>query len=261
MLYNICRVRPNLTQEAAQVLFQTIFISHLLQLSVGWNPCLYHQTPAIYPEHRSLPGVQPSQVLPCHPAPPHIPLASSWSSYPLQDHDGCLQSSKVNCPSLPSGYAKTQHPNLSTLLCHWFLGRPTPNGDQLPTQPSQSSSLSWQLNGGTSIPLKLGQQFLPIFQKHLQSTSSQSALNESHGAPSRHHHNVYMFLPTSTDFADTAPLESLNTPWSIPHFVVTNLIQNGLNGFVFHPSKHNICHALTLDVPVFLYILVWSECD
>ncbi|KAK6307586.1 hypothetical protein J4Q44_G00227340 [Coregonus suidteri] len=54
--------------------------SGLLQFAVGWAPCLCHQTPATYPERCSPPGVQPSQVLPCQPAPPHTPLTSSRSS-------------------------------------------------------------------------------------------------------------------------------------------------------------------------------------
>ena len=145
MLYNIRRVRPYLTQEAAQFLIQALIMSRLEYCN---SP---HHTPATYPECCSPLGFQPFQVLPCHPAPP---LASSRRALPLQDHDAYLQSSKRNCPALPSGYAQTLQPKPSTPCCHrWSLGPPTPKGGQLLLSPVQS--LFWHPNGRASFHLKL----------------------------------------------------------------------------------------------------------
>ncbi|XP_055744740.1 bromodomain-containing protein 4-like isoform X1 [Salvelinus fontinalis] len=90
-----------------------------------------------------LPGVQPSQVLPCHTAPPHTPLVSSRSSHPLQDHGICLRSSKRKFPSLPSGYAQTLQPKPCTLFCvFWSLGPHTTKGEQLLLCSAQSKVFS-----------------------------------------------------------------------------------------------------------------------
>jgi hypothetical protein len=60
MLYNIRRVRLFLTQEVAPGPYpDTCHLpSSLLQLSIGWAPCLWHQTSVIYSESRSPLGVQ-----------------------------------------------------------------------------------------------------------------------------------------------------------------------------------------------------------
>jgi hypothetical protein len=129
----------DVTQEVAQALIQALVLFRLdyLQLVVVWAPSLCHQTP----ECCSPPGLQSSQVLSCHPAPPHtlLPVEACINYKVMVLTYGTARGSA----------AQTLHPNPSIPICQ---------GRAAPAQPSPSSSLSWHPNGGTSFPLKLGQQ-------------------------------------------------------------------------------------------------------
>ncbi|KAK5880942.1 hypothetical protein CesoFtcFv8_021799 [Champsocephalus esox] len=55
-LYNIRRMRPQLTQKAGLVRP----VTRLLQLPPGWSTCMCHPTSAAHPECSGSPGLQPS---------------------------------------------------------------------------------------------------------------------------------------------------------------------------------------------------------
>ncbi|KAK5934816.1 hypothetical protein CgunFtcFv8_020238 [Champsocephalus gunnari] len=59
-LYNIRKIRPQLTQKATQVLVQALVTPRLLQLPPGWSTCMCHPTSAAHSECSGSSGLQPS---------------------------------------------------------------------------------------------------------------------------------------------------------------------------------------------------------
>jgi hypothetical protein len=92
-------------------------LSGLLQLAVGWAPCLCHQTPATNDATAwcsTFPSCPMSPHSSAHSTGFQLKLASTTRPWYLP--------TERNCPSLPSAYTQTLHPNRRTLFFHlWFL--------------------------------------------------------------------------------------------------------------------------------------------
>ncbi|KAI4903582.1 hypothetical protein NFI96_001005 [Prochilodus magdalenae] len=66
LLYNIWRIQPFLSQEASQLLVQSLDKARLLQLTPGWSSSVGHQALATCPERCSPSHLQSSKVHPHH---------------------------------------------------------------------------------------------------------------------------------------------------------------------------------------------------
>ena len=162
MLYNIRIVRPYLTQEAAQVLIQGLIsrLDYCNSLLAGLPACAIKPLRLIQNAAARLVFNLPKLS---HPTPPHSLLASSQSLHPLW----CLTTEQQEDLPLPT-FRLCSNPTPRALRSATSgLLASHPYGRAAPAQPSPSSSLSWHPNGGTSLPLKLGQQSLCPSSKNI----------------------------------------------------------------------------------------------
>ncbi len=88
-LHNIRKIRPFLTEHAAQLLVQALVISRL-ECSSGWTSIKQNQTSTNDSECSGTTGLQRAQKNPCYTSLCLLALATSCSSHPVQDTDACI---------------------------------------------------------------------------------------------------------------------------------------------------------------------------
>ncbi len=89
-LHNIRKIRPFLTEHAAQLLVQALVISRLDYCNAGWTSIKHNQTSTNDSECSGTTGLQRAQKSPCFTSLCLIALATSCSSHPVQDTDACI---------------------------------------------------------------------------------------------------------------------------------------------------------------------------
>ncbi len=104
-LHNIRKIRPFLTEHAAQLLVQALVVSRLectamctamlfcnvLQCSSGWTSIKHNQTSTNDSECSGTTGLQRAKMSPCYTSLHLLALATSCSSHQVQDTDACIQ--------------------------------------------------------------------------------------------------------------------------------------------------------------------------
>ncbi len=91
-LHNIRKIRPFLTEHAAQLIVQALVISRLdlLQCSSGWTSIKHNQTSTNDSECSGTTGLQRAQKSPCYTSFYLLALATSCSSHQVQNTDACI---------------------------------------------------------------------------------------------------------------------------------------------------------------------------
>ncbi len=91
-LLNIRKIRPFLTEHAAQLLVQALVISRtgLLQCTSGWTFIKHNQTFTDDSVCSGTTGLQWTQKSPCYTSLCLLALATSCSSHQVQDIDACI---------------------------------------------------------------------------------------------------------------------------------------------------------------------------
>ncbi len=91
-LHNIRKIRPFLTEHAAQLLVQALVISRLdyCNALLGWTSIKHNQTSTNDSEYSGTTGLQQAQKSPCYTSLCVLALATSCSSHLVQDTDACI---------------------------------------------------------------------------------------------------------------------------------------------------------------------------
>ncbi len=88
---HIKKIRHFMTEHACRaILVQALVISRLLQCSSGWTSIKHNQTSTNDSECSGTTGLQRAQKSPCYTPLYLLALATSCSSYPVQDTDACI---------------------------------------------------------------------------------------------------------------------------------------------------------------------------
>ncbi len=128
-LHNIRKIRPFLTEHAAQLLVQAVVISRLdLQCSSGWTS-KHNQTSTNDSECSGTTGLQRAQKSPCYTSLYLLVLATGCSLHQVQDIDACIQNDHRLSTSTHY-YESTSPPEVWDLLVSdalWYHHREAQN--------------------------------------------------------------------------------------------------------------------------------------